>query len=356
MASAKEYRLKAPVSAREVQRVVDAARRAFPSLKEPFPQDVKVLGRNPNGWVPSLEGGEGVRARKWVQVRSELDAERVSTRVVADIMGGARKVVGRGDYFGLMCPIRLPDRPGREARHNGWLWLYLTHGDMWFGFNIGDFGVPWNVTGRKKARYYAEEREYEERVMGEVIRAADLPLKIVPSGKSFAVQHTGGGELKNTFESKEFGLGSFDCNIPRATAADFARRLERAVAAVKSVDPPEYELEVTAPSEAYPPDTSHDMYEFLQRQDWPVRSTHLYCNLQVDSALALDGLRPFLIGGKKHFRLLIGRMKSAAPPARTAKLFVSTQPDGHDLVLQLPPEHEAWLPDVEKALGVSFQK
>ena len=72
-------------------------------------------------------------------------------------------------------------------------------------------------------RLFAAERTLQEDLIGRVIAASRLPLRIVPAGKSFGVEHVDGAWIGHQDEPKEYGTGDLDCPLPGESPADLVR-------------------------------------------------------------------------------------------------------------------------------------
>jgi len=332
--------------------------KAHPTFIDPFPQTVGFRGVYKTGWLPSLKGARHVAATKHLRVKADLDVSRMSPRMMAGMLGGMRELVpvtgaAIANDFCIECHFRVPgreDNPGETK--GGSLMLSVGENKLWFhcwpnsGFSHG----------RSPRKTFAAERRHNEEVLSRVITATELPLRLTPAGKSFAVEHTAGGELKNVFEPAENGTFGFVCTVPGSSPLDLANRLRQALDVLTPLSPPSYACGLIAQSLHQPVDPCQAIYEHLQEQAWPVRSSEFDTMFRVGSPEGLGRLRVFLPSPRKRFRLELGRFKPVAQAARSpvTKLIVQTRQDGHSLSLLLPPEHHALKKPLEGALGVVF--
>src|SRR5262249_24491980 len=146
------------------------------------------------------------------------------------------------------------------------------------------------------------------------------------------------------------------CTVPGSSPLNLANRLQQALNALTPLSPPSYACGLIAQSLHQPVDPCQAIYEHLQGQAWPVRSSEFDTMFRVGSPGGLGSLRPLLPSPRKGFRLELGRFKPVAQAARSpvTKLIVQTRQDGHSLSLLLPPEHHALKKPLGRALGVEF--
>ncbi len=356
--SKRDYQVAQPLPLDEIQRVLAAARQAYPKLKEGFPQEVKFNAKYKSGWLPSLASVPALRPVSFLDVKAELDAGRMNAEVIADLLEGLLPLIPGGDpanAFVLGYAVHLPERAGCPNRSGaGEVFAEVKDQQLWLGFVTGGFSTAPNLTAQKKAALYKCEREYREEVIRRVIAAARLPLTVVPAGPSFTVQHTGGGELGNMFPPDEQGLAVFKCSLPGARPLDLARHVMNIPAVVGRTAPPAFSATLYVQAMYQPGDPAEVVYRHLEKHPWPVTSSELFTKWRLEDVSALAGLQTALHPSKKAVPLTLATFKLTGSAG--AKLLVKTYADGHYLTLQLPEDQTAALTEVEATLGVTFRR
>ena len=364
MAKAKlqELRAPGPLDHAQLMEVWERAK-SVPKFANPFPQNWAYKGTIKQGLVRSLAGIPDVGAARLLRVDADLTTAKVDAKVLAQVYGDLGKVMAgqavaavRNSFY-LACAFDrkgIPNYPD-QSREVG-ISLSTEDGEPHFHFSCST-SFSWTTDAHEEnRRLFAAERAIREDLSARAIAGARLPLRIVPAGKSFDVEHTAGGSTGHKDKPDEEGLGWFGCTLPGDTPADLARRALDALAAMTLEGLPRYSAHLYVEARPKQPDPCGEVYGRMQALRWPVASTALSTAFRIGSPAALDDLRPFLRGPSAALKLNLARFRPAGQAARSpvTKLVVKTRQDGHHLSLLLPPEHLAFQAQLEWELQLSF--
>lgn len=351
MAKSKDHRLPAPLDCRKLEDIERRARAAFPDYRTAFPQEVRLNVGPKKGRLPEPGDASGFSFAYFL-ARCGLDADRFSREVMAEMIAGLLGVVDLAPTIEFYGFFQLPAGEGALERCQGSIIgaTISSSGEYTFEFSPGGVVIP--EERRERERRYAAERKYMEELNGKVIEAGRLPLRIASTGKSFIVEATGEARLHQSFSDEAYGVHLFRCSVPDASPRDLSGRFFDALEAVPVAAPVGYECRVQFNDrERGRADRCRVAYEFMRTRKWPASYLELQALFRLESAEALGGLiSPFV--GPRGVRLPLGAFKLGSK--KGVKLFDLVKPDGHHLILQLPPEDQDQLPRIEWALGVTF--
>jgi hypothetical protein len=104
----------------------------------------------------------------------------------------------------------------------------------------------------------------------------------------------------------------------------------------------------------------HSLYNLIRSAGWPLGKTEGGFGLELGGPQYLDAILPLLKPGKVHRNPTAGRFHLPAQAARgkprSANLCVLSSKQGHRLSVRLADDLAKYLPEIEKALGISFQR
>ena len=344
MPKSKEYRL-----ARDVAGLAEVERRAgdFAGYQSAFPQEVRLKPRP--GKLPRLGDAPGFTLIYFV-ARAELDAAKASAEALAGMLEG---LLGVRPAPSIDCSatFRLPGGAGalKRCQDSRIEATIDSDGEYSFDLSVGGVVVPEGGRAKLESRY-AAERVYMEEINGRAIEAGRLPLRIYSTGRSFEVEATGGSRLHQTFSSEHYGTHYFRCSLPESSPRDLARRLFDVLGAMPGAEPLGYACRFQY-HDRKTPGRCRAAYTFARSQKWPVTSFEAEALFRLESAESLGGLLPEFIG-PRGVRLPLGEFTLGSK--RKVKLLVIAKGAGHQLILQLPPEDEGRLAEIEGTLGVTF--
>ena len=361
-AKAEEFCAPAPLDQGQLLEVWQRDREV-PGFSDPFPQNWAYQVSKKKGWVPSVAGVPGVAATQQIRLDADLNRAKVTAKVLADVYGDlARLEPPPADgsphlNFYVSCDFDLlgvPNYPD-ETREVSFA-LSADDGVPWFRFSCST-SFSWTTDAHEEnRRLFAAERTLQEDLIGRVIAASRLPLRIVPAGKSFGVEHVDGAWIGHQDEPKEYGTGDLDCPLPGESPADLVRRALDGLAVMTPVGPPRYAVHLYLATRPKAADPCRELYRSIQGFRWPVASTSLSTVFRIGSPTGLDGLRPALPGPRAALKLNLARFRPAGQPARgpATTLVVKTRQDGHHLSLLVPPGHADLRARLEDDLQVAF--
>lgn len=362
-AKSEEFRAPTPLDQAQLMEVWERAR-AVPGFADPFPQNWAYRASGKKGWVPSLARASGIEATKEIRIDARLDQARVDVKVLADILGtlaelepppaedAPRLSFGVSVEFDLRGVPNYPDEL-RDVIFS----LSSDDGVLWLRFSC-DCSFGWTTGAHKENRIlFGAERALREDLIGKVIAASRLPLRIVPAGESFDVEHVDGAWIGYREEPRPYGTGDLDCPLPGESPADVVRRMLDGLAAMTPVGPPRYGVHLFLQTRPKFADPCPKLYRGIQGVRWPVATTDLSTVFRIKSPAGLDALRPALSGPKAALKLNLARFRPAGQPKRgpATTLIVKTRRDGHHLSLLVPPEHAKLRATLEEALQVEFE-
>ncbi len=336
----------------------------MPGFTDPFPQNWVYRASKKKGWVPSLAGVPGVDATKQIRVDANLNGAKVTAKVLAEIYGAlARLEPAPADgaphlHFYISCDFDLlgvPNYPDETREVN--FSLSADEGVPWFRFSCST-SFSWTTDAHEEnRRLFAAERALQEDLIGRVIAASRLPLRIVPAGQSFGVEHVNGVWIGHPKEPKPYGTGDLDCPLPGESPADLVRRALDGLAVMTPVGPPRYTVHLYLAARPKAADPCPGLYRSIQGFRWPVASTDLSTVFRIESPEGLDGLRPALSGPRMALKVNLARFRPAGRSARgpATTLVVTTRQDGHHLSLLVPPEYADSRAALAKELQVAFK-
>jgi hypothetical protein len=367
MPRSKEYRLPSPLALDEIVEVDRRARQSLPDYESAFPQVVKFSVNGKSGWLPPIRGIPGFSVAMMLRLRCRLDAARMSPEFTAGMiegMLGIRPGDGQPPDIEISCSFELPVRRGGLLRgaQFGWITAKLEEGGPEFEFYGGGYTLSddrGDFHGEDLASRYAVERGNMTEIIEKVAEAGRLPIQVSsvrfsPREVSFTVEHTEGGEVNTYHGPHEYGTTHFNVGLPGISARDLARRFHDILAVIPSTAPFKYSCMSYIWKGKQKNDPCPQVYEHWRAQKWPATSFDLEAGLNLDSAGGIEGLKKFTALQRRGFRLPLGQIKLDA--RRVAKLLAQVKPDGHHLLLQLPPEDEPKLARFERILGISFVK
>src|SRR5438552_2200303 len=136
-----------PLRASRLGRVVGRLRKAFPTLPDPFPQDVPFRCGTLKGGLPSFAGSPGTTPVRWLCADGPLDPARTSPQAVARVMTEVAGVLGARDRVQVYGGLDLPDDPHSTTGFRyGTAGLRLEDGEYWVWLSTG--GIVFPQTGR----------------------------------------------------------------------------------------------------------------------------------------------------------------------------------------------------------------
>jgi hypothetical protein len=362
-AKAEEFCAPAPLDQGQLLKVWQRAR-AVPGFSDPFPQNWAYRVSKKKGWVPSLAGVPGVDATRHIRVDANLDRAKVTAKVLADVYGDMARLKppsAEGSphlHFYVSCDFDLlgvPNYPDQTREVS--FALSAEDGVPWFRFACST-SFSWTTDAHEEnRRLFAAERTLREDLIGRVIAAARLPLRIVPAGQSFGVEHVDGVWTGHQEEPEPYGTGHTGCPLPGESPAELVRRALDGLAVMTPVGLPRYTVHLYLEARPKGADPCRDLYRSIQGFRWPVASTSLSTVFRIGSPAGLDGLQPALPGSRAALKLNFARFRPAGQPARgpATTLVVKTQQDGHHLSLLVPPEHADLRAALEDELRVAFK-
>ncbi len=347
-AKAEEFHAPEPLDPEQLLEVWQRARE-IPGFSNPFPQNWAYRVSKKKGWVPSLAGAPGVTATRQIRLDANLNRAKVTAKVLAQAysdLAGLEPPPAEGsprlDFY-VSCDFDLlgvPNYPD-ETREVSFS-LSTMEGAPWFHFSCStSFG--WTTDAHEENRIlFGTERALQEDLIGRVIASSRLPLRIVPAGKSFGVEHFEGAWTGHWDEPKEYGPGGLGCPLPGDSPADLVGRALDGLAVMTPVGPPRYTAHLYLEARPKAADPCPGLYRRLQGFRWPVASTSLSTVFRIGSPEGLDGLRPALPSPRAALKLNLARFRPVGQPARgpATTLVVKTRQDGHHLSLLVPPGHE----------------
>ncbi len=362
-AKAEEFYTPGPLDQGQLLEVWQRAR-GVPGFSDPFPQNWAYRVSKKKGWVPSLAGVPGVAATRHIRVDANLNRAKVTAKVLADVYGDLARLEPptadgspRWNFsvsfdFDLLGVPNYPDKT-REVSFV----LSADDGVPWFHFACSTT-FSWKTDAHEEnRRLFAAERTLREDLIGRVIAAARLPLRIVPAGKSFGVEHVAGAWTGHQDELEEYGTGYLHCPLPGESPADLVGRALDGLAIMTPVGQPRYAAHFYLEARPKAADPCRELYRSIQGFRWPVASTSLSTVFRIGSPTGLDGLRPALPGPRAALKVKLARFRPAGQPARgpATTLIVKTRQDGHHLSLLVPPGHADLRARLEDDLQVALQ-
>jgi hypothetical protein len=271
------------------------------------------------------------------------------------------------NHFGnaVDCELRChqPDGSRKQFIHySGVVSFEWTDGEAFLNYcpdDVKRFAPVGKVVSpddyRVRPKLYAE-------VFRQIVRACEAPVKVVSTAKTYHFKPLGEAKCGSGSAGYRDGYGGpYDLHwqLVNLVPQEQFDRLERALAANGCPHPRVWSLHVSTRIWSGLQDFRL-FYELIRSAGWPLADCRGGVGLQIGGPHYLDALLPLLKDDTIHRHPTAGHFDLPAQTARgkprRGNLCVLSTKGGHRLSVRLKEDLAKYLPRIEKALGLRFQR